>query len=118
MYVQRREDTIVFGPVIGLEARLHVTYPGDTKPYCYFLSRLIDEPDWVQDAKITPNGFPVISHGFGARYTIPTGIARELETLLDQAALRLGLAEQIGPDTPLVLAAAAAPAATDGQAGD
>jgi hypothetical protein len=45
----------------------------------------------------------------------------ELEALLDQAAITLGLAEQIGPDTPLVLAAATepatAPAVIDGKAG-
>lgn len=117
MSIQRREENGVYGRMVGLDARLHVTLPGDTAPHSYFLSRLVDERDWVQDALFGPTGYPHFSDGFGARYTKLTGIAPELEALLDQAALQLGLAEQIGPDLPLVLAAAAAPAVTDGQAG-
>lgn len=114
--VERREENGVYGPMVGLDAQLKVLFPGAEAPESYFLSRLVDETWWVQDAHIGSSGFPDFSHGFGARYLRLKGIAAELEVLLDQVARDLGLVTAIGPDVPLVLAAPAVePADDDGQ---
>lgn len=104
--VERREENGIYGRMIGLDARLDVLFADDTQPHSYFLSRLVDEPFWVQDAHFGPNSFPHFSHGFGARYLRLRGIHPALEALLDEAARTRGLADEIGPDIPLVLPAA------------
>jgi len=103
--IKHSEEIGVHGRLVGLEARLHVLFPGAGDPHSYFLSRLVDEPFWVQDAHFGPGGFPHFSHGFGARYLKLRGIHPALEALLDEAALDRGLAAEIGPDIPLVLPA-------------
>jgi hypothetical protein len=102
--VARRQENGVYGPMVGLEAQLHLTFPGEKQPDSYHLSRLVDEPHWVQDAHFGPGSVPYFCHGFGARYTKLRGVVPELEALLDQAAREQGLVEAIGPDVPLVLA--------------
>lgn len=103
--VERREENGVYGPMAGLDARLDVQFPDDARPHSYFLSRLVEEPHWVQDAHFGPTGFPHFSNGFGARYLKLRGIHPALEALLDEAARTRGLAAAIGPDIPLTLAA-------------
>ncbi|SRR6266571_135426 len=111
----------VYGRIVGLDARLHVTFAGRAEPHVYHLSRLVGEEFWAQDAHFRPGSYPHFVHGFGSRTVQVRYTPVELEALLDQAAITLGLAEQIGPDTPLVLAAATqpatAPAVVHGQAG-
>ncbi|MDA3644363.1 hypothetical protein LZ318_30875 [Saccharopolyspora indica] len=102
--VERRAETSFVGRLVGLDAHLDVLFPSSDQPDTYFLSRLYGEPCWVQDAHFGPNGFPYFSNGFGARYLKMTGIALELEALLDQAALERRLVKEIGPEVPLVLA--------------
>jgi hypothetical protein len=93
------------GDRVGIEVEFAVTMPGDEKPTVFFLSRLVNEEDWIMDAKFGPNGFPHFSHGFGSRVTIPKGILDELADLLDHQAQELGLAAEIGRGVPLVLSA-------------
>lgn len=102
--LERREGSGIFGHMVGLAARLNLILPNEHQPHSYFLSRLTDEPFWVQDAHFGPSSYPDFSHGIGARYLKQRGISTELETLLDQAARKLGLVKAIGPDVPLVLA--------------
>lgn len=103
VHLQIREESSFLGRMLGIEAQLDVLFPGDNRPHTYYLSRLVGEPCWVQDAHFGPNNFPYFSNGFGARYLKLTGIARELELLLDQAARGRGLVDEIGPKVPLVL---------------
>ncbi|MGW4527801.1 hypothetical protein [Amycolatopsis sp. NPDC004378] len=103
--VEHREENGIYGPMVGLDARLHVLFSDDTQPHSYFLSRLLEEEYWVQDAHFGPTSFPHFSHGFGARYLKLRGIHPALEALLDEAARTRGLATAIGPDIPLTLAA-------------
>ncbi|WP_406690344.1 hypothetical protein REH65_31235 [Saccharopolyspora sp. ID03-671] len=95
--LQRREETSFLGRVVGLEAQLDVLFPGDNRPHTYYLSRLVGEPCWVQDAHFGPNNFPYFSNGFGARYLKLTGVAPGLERLLDQAARGRGLVDEDRP---------------------
>lgn len=111
--VERRDEPGIFGRMIGLDATLHVLFPGDSDPDSLSLSRLVGEPFWLQDAHFGPNGFPHFSHGFGSRCVKKHGIPPELEALLDEAARARGLAAEIGPDIPLTLAA---PATSGGHA--
>jgi hypothetical protein len=106
--VARKQENGVYGAMVGLEAVLYLTFPGEERPHSYHLSRLVGEPYWVQDAHFGPTSVPFFCHGFGARYTKLRGVAPELEALLDQAARQQGLIEAIGPDVPLVLAAGSA----------
>lgn len=101
--VEHREENGIYGPMVGLDAQLHVLFAGDTDPHSYFLSRLVEEEYWVQDAHFGPSSFPHFSNGFGARYLKLRGIHPALEALLDEAARARGLAAEIGPDIPLVL---------------
>ncbi|WNV83124.1 hypothetical protein [Umezawaea sp. Da 62-37] len=101
--IEHREEIGVLGRMVGLDAHLHLLMPGATKPHSYFLSRLVGEPHWVQDAHFGPNGYPTFSHGFGARYLKLTGIHTALEAILDEAATARNLATEIGPDIPLAL---------------
>lgn len=103
--ITHKEEIGVFGRMVGLDAHLQVLFPSAGKPHSYSLSRLVDEPFWVQDAHFGPNCFPYFSHGFGARYLKLRGIHPALEALLDEAALARDLAAEIGPDIPLVLPA-------------
>lgn len=101
--LKQRQETGIYGRMVGLDAHLDVLFPGDAGPHSYFLSRLVKEPFWVQDAHFGPNGFPHFSNGFGARYLKVRRIHPALAALLDEAARALGLAARIGPDVPLVL---------------
>jgi hypothetical protein len=101
--VERREESGIFGDVVGLDARLDVRVGDDAQPHRYFVSRLLDEPHWVQDAHLWPNGRLDFSNGFGARYLKLHGLHPGLEALVDEAACSLGLAGEIGPDIPLAL---------------
>ncbi|HEV7625703.1 MAG TPA: hypothetical protein VGO89_04340 [Streptomyces sp.] len=102
--IERHEESGVFGAMVGLEAVLHVVFPGYEKPNTYVLSRLVDESAWVLDARFGANGFPFFSHGFGSRCTVLSGVHKVLGALLDEAARKLGLVAAIGDDVPLVLA--------------
>jgi hypothetical protein len=107
VHIQRRDETSFFGPAVGLEGQLEILTVGAKRTGCYFVSRLVDEPYWVIDAHFAANGAPIFSHGFGARYTKLTGLHPALEALLDEAARDRGLAAEIGPEVPLVLASTA-----------
>lgn len=101
--LKHRQETGIYGRMVGLDARLNVLFSGDAHPHSFFLSRLVKESFWVQDAHFGPNGFPYFSNGFGARYLKVRGIHPALAVLLDEAARALGLTAQIGLDIPLVL---------------
>jgi hypothetical protein len=101
--VERREESGILGHMVGLDVRLHVGFGDDADPHSYFLSRLVGEPYWVQDAYFGANGVPRFSHGFGARCLKLRGIHPGLEAVLDEAASILGLAAEIGQGIPLVL---------------
>ncbi|GAB3162125.1 hypothetical protein GCM10027258_80520 [Amycolatopsis stemonae] len=107
--VERRDEPGIFGPMVGLDAQLAVVLPGRTEPNTYFLSRLVGEQCWMQDAVFGANGYPGFSHGFGSRCVQKQGIVAELEALLDEAARTRGLVAEIGPDIPLTLATPAEP---------
>ena len=103
--VQRREEPEIFGGTrLGLDAHVTIGLPGNAKPRSYRLSKLVGEQHWVVDAEFGPNGFPVHSNGFGARYLRVSAIAPEVAELVDAHAREAGLVEAIGPDVPLVLA--------------
>ncbi|MDT7784998.1 MAG: hypothetical protein QOF58_3417 [Pseudonocardiales bacterium] len=103
---RQKEADPRFGWLIGLEAQLQVATADKPAPDTYFLSRLVDEPYWLLDGHFGPNGVPRFSHSFGERYLNKQRIHTALEALLDEAVRTLGLAAEIGPDIPLVLAAA------------
>ncbi|UUV32128.1 hypothetical protein NQK81_01385 [Amycolatopsis roodepoortensis] len=107
--VDRRSEAGVFGPMVGLEAHLHVLFPGDTTPDTLFLSRLAEESWWLQDAHFS-NGLPHFSHGFGSRTVRKHGVPTELDELLCEAARARGLVTEIGPGIPLALATSSTPA--------
>jgi hypothetical protein len=111
-HVTRRQENGIYGRMVGLDALLHLLYPGDKRPHSYCLSRLVDEPCWVQDAHFGPTGFPHFSNGFGARYLKLRGIHPALEALLDEVTRAHGLAVEIGPGIPLILTATS-PATSD-----
>jgi hypothetical protein len=102
--MSQKETNPRHGWLIGLEAQLQVAIANAHEPHTYFLSRLVGEQNWLQDAHFFPNGTVGFSHGFGARYLTKWGIGSELEALLDEAARLLGLVAEIGAEIPLVLA--------------
>ncbi|MFI6029493.1 hypothetical protein [Amycolatopsis magusensis] len=112
--VERRDEPGIFGPMIGLDAQLEIVLPGRAEPHTYFLSRLVGEHRWMQDAYFGGNGYPGFSHGFGSRCVQKQGVVLEVEALLDEAARIRALATEIGPGIPLTLADA--PADAGGQA--
>ncbi|SDD55757.1 hypothetical protein [Actinokineospora iranica] len=103
--IAREERNDIFGRVVGLNAQLHLLLPGAPQPEVYFLSRLVGERHWAQDAHFGPEGQPYFVHGFGSRVTRKRGIHLALEAVLDDAAIQRDLVTDIGLDTPLVLAA-------------
>jgi hypothetical protein len=111
--VERRDEPGIFDRMIGLDAILHIQFHGDSHLDSVMLSRLVEEPYWLQDAHFGPNGFPDFAHGFGSRCVKKHGIPPELESLLDEAARTRGLAAEIGPDIPLTLADVPADAGSD-----
>lgn len=110
--VVRKQEPGVLAIRLGLHAQLDITVPGGTDPHRYFVSRLVGERFWLQDAHLWPHGYPHFSHGFGSRCAKKYGIPAEVAALLDQEALRLGLVAALGPHVPLALAEPSAGPAT------
>ncbi|MEV6781931.1 hypothetical protein [Streptomyces sp. NPDC051098] len=105
--IERREERVsplVGGDRIGLEAHMLVLLGDATEPVSYHLSMLVEETDWTIDAKFGPGSYPHWSHGFGVRYLATKGLPVEFDDVLNALAKERGLAEQIGHDTPLILA--------------
>ncbi|MFJ5120882.1 hypothetical protein [Kitasatospora sp. NPDC088548] len=101
--VERREESGIFGPVVGLDAHLRATTAPQAEPQSMFYSRLAGETRWTADAHFGPNGFPHFSHGFGSLITRARVLTREIAALVDSEALRAGLVEAIDQENPLVL---------------
>ena len=102
--IDRKERTDPLGHAVGIEAQLHVVLPDEAAPDIYFLSRLVGERHWVQDAHFGPQGQPYFVHGFGTRITLMHGIHPALEAVLDAAALQRELVSDIRMGIPLALA--------------
>ncbi|MEW2615078.1 hypothetical protein AB0937_33840 [Streptomyces sp. NPDC047880] len=102
--LKRHQEPGLFGmELIGLYAQLKIAVEGE-EAETQFLSRLVDETHWIIDSRFKANGFPVWSHGFGARYLRCHTINAELSDGLDNLARERGLAAAIGRDVPLTLA--------------
>ena len=102
--LKRHQEPGLFGmELIGLYAQLKIAVEGE-EAETQFLSRLVDETHWIIDSRFKANGFPVWSHGFGARYLRCHTINAELSDGLDNLARERGLAAPIGRDVPLTLA--------------
>ncbi|RAS59482.1 hypothetical protein C8D87_11494 [Lentzea atacamensis] len=107
---RQKEANPRYGWMIGLEAHLQIATASNPKPHSYFLSRLVDEPYWLQDAHFGPNGSVDFSHGFGDRTVNKKTINQELQALLNEAARTLGFVDEIGTGAPLVLTASSSDA--------
>jgi hypothetical protein len=101
--MQRRTELGIVGTLVGLDAHLTITFTAPDASRSYSLSRLRGETHWIIDAEFGPLSMPRYVHGFGARYLKLKAIAPELADLLDREACRLGLAQAIGRNIPLVL---------------
>jgi hypothetical protein len=101
---RRRTHGVLRGSRAGLYARLDVSLNCGARPIVHHMSRLEGEPAWVVDGMFAANGMPRHVNGFGARCLTVRGVAPQLDELLSQAARAQGLAAEIGPGVPLVLA--------------
>ncbi|MFE9306022.1 hypothetical protein [Streptomyces sp. NPDC006856] len=103
--IAQREGHSALGHVVGLYTKLELNADGMDAPATYFLSRLQGEKKWVIDAKFGSDGYPHYAHGYGERTSATRTIANPVARVLDDLALSLGLAEDIGESVPLVIAA-------------
>ncbi|MFJ8888140.1 hypothetical protein ACIRJR_32725 [Streptomyces sp. NPDC102402] len=105
LLMTQREGRSVLGHVVGLYTKLELNTVDRDAPVTYFLSRLQGEVKWVIDAKFGSDGYPHYAHGFGERTSVTRTIVKPVARVLDDLALALGLAEAVGENVPLVLAA-------------
>jgi len=102
--MEHHQEPGIIRPAVGLYAILRVTGDQNTRPASYHLSMLVGETDWTVDAKFGTGSFPHWSNGFGARYLKTKTMPDEFAQVLDRAAHAAGLVQQIGRQTPLILA--------------